>query len=149
MDIEPGVTAPVSITWVTPPTQPTSLPSQKIGTMVAMSQGCTLPMEQSLLVEHVAGVDAGVLFPVVLDHVLDRGTHGAHVDDDAGRGQHAVAGGVVEGEAELAFLLHDRRRGDLLRGFAGVDQPAAQLREQLFVARSDRFPSSQSFSRPL
>ena len=86
-----------------------------------------------VVAEHVAGIDAGVLLPVVLDHVLDRGAHGADVDDDAGRGEDAVAGGVVEGEAEFAFLLDDRRSGDLLRGLAGVDEAAAQLREQLVV----------------
>jgi hypothetical protein len=84
--------------------------------------------------EHVTGVDRRVGLPVVLDHVLDRRAHGADVDDDAGGGQDAVAGGVVESEAELAFLLDDGAGGDLLGGFAGVHQAAAQLGEQLLVA---------------
>ncbi len=84
--------------------------------------------------EHIPGIDAGVGFPVVLDHVLDRGSHGADVDDDAGRGQHAVTHGVVEREAEFAFLLDDGTGGDLLRGFAGMHEAAAQLGEQLFIA---------------
>ena len=84
--------------------------------------------------EHVAGVDAGVPFPVVFDHVLDGGAHGADMDDDPGRGQHAVARRVVEGEAEFALLLDDRRGGDFLRRFAGMDQAAAELGEEFLIA---------------
>jgi hypothetical protein len=70
------------------------------------------------------------------------------VDDDPGGGQDAVASGVVEGEAEFAFLLDDGAGGDLLGGFAGMHQAAAQLGEQLLVA--DRVASrSSSFSSPL
>jgi len=58
--MEPGVTEPVSMTCVTPPTQPISRPSQKIGTMVAMSQGWTLPIEQSLLVNMSPGLMPGL-----------------------------------------------------------------------------------------
>src|SRR5271157_151883 len=89
--------------------------------------------ETVVVAEDVTGGDPGVLLPPVLDHVLDRGAHGADVDDDAGRGEDAVAGGVVEREAEFAFLLDDRRSSDLLRGLAGVDDASAQLREQLVV----------------
>jgi hypothetical protein len=60
VDIEPGVIAPRSITWVTPPTHPTSLPAQKIGTMVAISHGWTLPIEQSLLVNMSPGLMPGL-----------------------------------------------------------------------------------------
>ena len=84
--------------------------------------------------EHVTGIDAGIGFPVVLDHVLDGRAHGADVDDDAGRGEHAVADRVVQREAQFAFLLDDGAGGNLLRGFAGMHQAAAQLGEQLFVA---------------
>jgi hypothetical protein len=107
-----------------------------------------LPICAVVVGEHVTGVDRRVGLPVVLDHVLDRRAHGADVDDDAGRGQHAVAGGVVEGEAQLAFLLDDRAGRDLLGSFAGVHQAAAQLGKQLLVA--DRVAVAQlSFSRPL
>ena len=61
VDMEPGVTEPVSMTCVTPPTQPISLPWTKIGTMVAMSHGCTLPMEQSLLVNMSPGLMPGLV----------------------------------------------------------------------------------------
>ncbi len=50
----------MSITCVTPPTQPISWRSQKIGTMVAMSQGWTLPMAQSLVVNMSPGLMQGL-----------------------------------------------------------------------------------------
>ncbi|MPM66283.1 hypothetical protein SDC9_113190 [bioreactor metagenome] len=84
--------------------------------------------------EHVAWVDAGVGLPVVFDHVLDGCAHGADVDDDPGRCQHAVAHRVVEREAQLAFLLDDGAGGNLLGRLAGMHQAAAQLGEQLLVA---------------
>ncbi|OIQ79580.1 hypothetical protein GALL_386830 [mine drainage metagenome] len=49
------------MTWVTPPTQPISLPAQKIGTMVQMSQGWTLPIWQSLLVNMSPGLMPGLV----------------------------------------------------------------------------------------
>ncbi|MFL5280999.1 MAG: helix-turn-helix domain-containing protein [Rhodopila sp.] len=54
------------------------------------------------------------------------------MDDDAGRGQHAVARGVVQGEAQLAFLL-DLTGGDLppelesVAGMAPRDVPAVPI----------------------
>jgi hypothetical protein len=68
------------------------------------------------------------------------------VDDDAGGGQDAVASGVVEGEAEFAFLLDDGAGGDLLGGFAGMHQAAAQLGEQLLVADRVAVAQFQLFS---
>ncbi len=56
------------------------------------------------------------------------------MDDDPGRSQDAVAGGVVEREAEFAFLLDDGAGGDLLGSLAGMHQAAAQLGEQRLVA---------------
>jgi hypothetical protein len=63
--------------------------------MVATSQGCTFADLAVIVREHIAGVDAGIALPVVLDHVFNRRAHGADMDDDAGRGQDAVARCVV------------------------------------------------------
>ena len=47
----PGVFAPMSISCVTPAAQPTSSPSQKIGTIVCTSALWTSPIIASLLVK--------------------------------------------------------------------------------------------------
>ena len=55
----PGVLAPISMTWVTPATQPTSLSSQKTGTIVWTSALCTSPMRESLLQKTSPGLIPG------------------------------------------------------------------------------------------
>jgi len=90
--------------------------------------------DQAVVVaENVLVGDSGVGFPIVFDHVLDRRAHGPHVDDDPGRSEQAVAGGVVEREAQFAFLLDDGRGGDFFRGFARIHDARAQAREQFVV----------------
>jgi hypothetical protein len=51
----PGVEAPMSSTWVTPPAQAISSPSQKIGTKVCTSALCTSPIVGSLLTKMSPG----------------------------------------------------------------------------------------------
>ena len=51
----PGVEAPMSSTWVTPPAQATSSPSQKIGTKVCTSALWTSPITGSLLAKMSPG----------------------------------------------------------------------------------------------
>ena len=58
--------------------------------------------------EHVTFVDAWVRFPIVLDHVFDRSTHGTYVNDNTSRSYNTVTCYVVQGETQLTFLLNDR-----------------------------------------
>ena len=83
--------------------------------------------------EHVPRVDAWVHFPGVFYHVFDSGAHGADVNDDAGRGQYAVTGRVVQREAQFAFLLDDGRGRNFLCRLAGMHQAATNSGEQLFI----------------
>jgi hypothetical protein len=57
---EPGVFAPMSISWVTPAAQPSSSPSQKMGTMVCTSALWTSPIIASLLAKMSPGAIPGL-----------------------------------------------------------------------------------------
>ena len=56
----PGVFAPMSRTWVTPPAHATSSPSQKIGTKVWTSALWTSPITGSLLAKMSPGLIRGL-----------------------------------------------------------------------------------------
>ncbi len=92
-----------------------------------------VPDERVVVTEDVLVGDARIGLPIVLDHVFDRGTHGAHMDDDPGGGEKTVARRVVEGEAELALLLDDGGGGDFLGGLSGIHHAGAQAGEELVV----------------
>ena len=67
-----------------------------------------------VVAENVTVLDTWVVFPVVFDHVLDRSTHGSHVDDDSRGGQDGVTRCVIQRETQLTFLFHDGGCRDFL-----------------------------------
>jgi hypothetical protein len=70
-------------------------------------RGVRVTNERIIVAENVAGIEAGIVFVVVLDHPFDGHAHGMDVHDDPCGKHDRVAIGRIQGEAQLAELLHD------------------------------------------
>ena len=91
LPMAPGSTAPVSVTWVSPPIQPSSLAVHVERRDEHLVRRVAAADERIVVEEVVALAEPDLRFVVVGDHPFDRTRHRVDMDHQAGRQADRVA----------------------------------------------------------